>query len=34
MVTVEEIEKFSLTREAIAAVFINAAKMMRQPILH
>ena len=34
MVTVEEMEKFGLTREAIAAVFINAAKMIRQPILH
>ncbi len=34
MATVEEMEKFGLTREAIAAVFINAAKMIRQPSLH
>lgn len=34
MATVEEMEKFGLTREAIAAVFINTAKMIRQPSLH
>lgn len=34
MATVEEMEKFDLTREAIAAVFINAAKMIRQSSLH
>ena len=34
MATVEEMEKFGLTREAIAAVFINAAKMICHPSLH